>query len=103
MAALVAVSGPVAAEVVVSGVTGVDVAVGARFPDEHVFKLPARSELQLLKAPDNTPFVMRGPFQGTLLNYIDNCTGARAALHQYCHAEDVTSPLGGTRGGPAGR
>jgi hypothetical protein len=96
--ALLALPGTAAAELVVSAVKGTDVAVGARFPDEHVFRLPARSELQLLKSPDNAPFVMRGPFQGTLSNYIENCTGALASVHRYCRPEEVTSPLGGTRG-----
>jgi hypothetical protein len=97
--ALMALSGSAAAELVVSAAKGVGMDVGARFPDGHVFRLPARSELHLLKSPDNAPFIMRGPFQGTLSNYIDNCTGPQASFHRYCRPEEETSPLGGTRGG----
>ena len=91
---------PAAAEVLVAGARGPDaIAVGTRFPDDHVFKLPANSEIRVLRSPDNTPFIMRGPFEGTLSNYVASCSGYLAAVRSYCResAGDAL-PLGGTRG-----
>lgn len=89
------------AELFVSGVTGVQgVTVGETFSDNHVFKLPAKSELKLVKSPDNLPFVMHGPFEGTLSKFIASCSGVLAVTRRYCRNETAGDemPLGGTRG-----
>jgi hypothetical protein len=78
-------SEPQHAGLLVSGVTGVqDIAVGDRLSDDHVFKLPGKSELRLVKLPDNVPFVMRGTFEGTLSNFIASCSGVLAATRRFC-------------------
>ena len=91
------------AELLVSGVTGVQgVMVGETFSDEHVFKLPAKSELKLIKSPDNLPFVMHGPFEGTLSRFIASCSGVLAVTRSHCRNDTAGNelPLGGTRGIP---
>jgi hypothetical protein len=98
--AFVMAATPAAAELLVSGATGLDnVRTGAKFSDDTVFKLPANAELKLLRSSDNTPFVMRGPFEGTLSNYIASCNGYLAALHSYCKSSAGDGPpVGATRG-----
>lgn len=88
------------AELLVKDVTGVEgITPGARFPDDHVFRLPLRSEIKLIRLPDNTSFVMRGRYQGTLSKFIKDCTGFFGLLTSYCKENpsgDLASP-GGTR------
>jgi hypothetical protein len=98
--AIVALTAPVAAELLVSGAAGIDsMKIGAKFSDDTVFKLPANSELRLLRSPDNTPFIMRGPYEGTLSNYIANCSGYLAAFRSYCRdSGGDRPPIGATRG-----
>jgi hypothetical protein len=94
------------AELLVQRVTGVQgVTVGATFPDDHVFKLPAKSELLLVKSPDNLPFVMHGPFEGPLSKFIESCSGVLAITRSYCRNDSAGDemPLGGTRGVPNNR
>jgi hypothetical protein len=98
-AALLAASlSSAAAELLVTSARGVGVAVGDRLPDNHVFRLPAHSKLQLLKTQDNSPYVMRGPFEGTLSNFIGKCSGMLASTRSYCKESGDDLPLGGTRG-----
>jgi hypothetical protein len=99
MSALAVLSNPVAAELLVSGASGIDgFAVGAKFSDDYVFKLPAKSELRLLRSPDNTPFVMHGPFEGTLSHFIENCNGFLAPIRSYCrNTAGDQPPIGATR------
>jgi len=78
-----------------SGATGA--AVGDRLSDDYVFKLPSNSELRLLKRPDNSPFVMRGPFEGTLSSFVASCGGVSAWTHDYCKGRGEDLLLGGTR------
>jgi hypothetical protein len=93
-------SQPAVAELLVSGARGVDgVAVGTRFPDDHVFRLSVNSELSLQKLPDGAVYVMRGPYDGTLSSFIKNCSGPFAPVRIYCRVGDVDPwPLAGTRG-----
>ena len=87
------------AELLVSGARGIEgVAVGAVFPDDYVFKLPANSELRLRNAQSNASYVMRGPFEGTLLHFVESCNGVLASLHRYCRESDAGAPFGGVRG-----
>ena len=98
--ALVVLTAPATAELIVASASGVDsMKIGAKYSDDTVFKLPANSELGLLRSPDNTPFIMRGPYEGTLSNYIANCSGYFAAFRSYCHdAGGDRPPMGATRG-----
>lgn len=101
-----ALSQPAQAELLVSGVIGVQgVTVGETFTDDHVFKLPVKSELRLIKSPDNLPFVMHGPFEGTLSKFIASCNGVLAVTRAYCRNDAAGDelPLGGSRGAPLGR
>jgi len=97
---LTVLSNSAVAELLVSGTAGVGgLAVGAKFSDDYVFRLPANSELRLLRAPDNTPFVMRGPYEGTLSNYIASCNGFLAPIRSYCRdSAGDRPPVGATRG-----
>jgi hypothetical protein len=103
---VVALSQSAQAELLVSGVTRVQgVTVGETFTDDHVFKLPAKSELRLVKSPDNLPFVMHGPFEGTLSKFIASCSGVLAVTRAHCRNDAVGDelPVGGTRGAPRDR
>jgi hypothetical protein len=105
IALVAALSQSAQAELLVQSVTGVQgVTVGATFADDHIFKLPARSELRLVKSPDNLPFVMHGPFEGTLSKFITNCSGVLAVTRSYCRNEAAGDdlPVGGSRGVPNG-
>jgi hypothetical protein len=89
------------AELLVSGVTGVQgVAIGDRYSDDHVFKLSTKSELRLIKSPDNSLFIMHGPYEGTLSKFIESCRGLLAATRSYCRNDAAGDelPVGGTRG-----
>jgi hypothetical protein len=100
---LAAFSGPAAAELLVASAKGLDgVAVGTRFPDDHVFKLPPGSEVSLQKLPDGAVYVMRGPYGGTLSSFVKNCTGTLAVTRAYCRtgSDEYQWPLAGTRGAP---
>jgi len=98
--ALLALTMPAAAELLVSSAAGIDtMKIGAKFSDDTVFKLPANSELRLLRSPDNTPFIMHGPYEGTLSNYIASCSGYLAAFRSYCRETGGDRPpTGATRG-----
>jgi hypothetical protein len=100
VSALVALTAPAAAELIVAGAAGItSMKIGAKYSDDTVFTLPANSELRLLKLPDNAPFTMRGPFEGTLSNYIASCSGYLASFRSYCHdSGGDRPPTGATRG-----
>jgi hypothetical protein len=106
MTLLVMFSSFAEAELQVSGAIGVPgVTFGARFSDDHVFRLPAKSELRILRSPDNSPFVMHGPYEGTLSKFIRNCAGLLAPIRRYCRNDAAGDelPTAGTRGGPHDR
>jgi len=70
------------AELRVLGAEGVDVKVGAEFPDDHVFDVPDNAKLWLGQLRDRTSFLMGGPYKGTLMNYWAECHGeARSSKH----------------------
>ena len=98
---LASLSQPAYSELLVSGATGVQgVVVGNRFSDDHVFKLSAKSELRLIKSPDNSLFIMHGPYEGTLSKFIESCRGLLAATRRHCRNDTAGDemPVGGTRG-----
>jgi hypothetical protein len=96
---LLTLSASASAELLVSRVVRVNgVAVGAKLSDDFVFSLPDNSEIDLLKSPDNSPFVMRGPYKGTLNTFIKNCSGLLASVHKYCrNAGGDQLPVGGAK------
>jgi hypothetical protein len=88
------------AELLVLDATGVDITPGTKLPDDHIFRLPRRSEVKLIRLPDNASFVMRGRYEGTLSKFIEDCRGFRGSLTGYCK-ENPTGEInstGGTRG-----
>jgi hypothetical protein len=94
------------AELLVQSVKEVQgVTVSATFPDDHVFKLTAKSELRLLKSPDDLPFIMHGPFEGTLQQFIENCSGLIGVTRSYCRSQSSGDdmPIGGSRSVPQNR
>jgi hypothetical protein len=68
-------SGPAAAELRVIVAEGVDVAVGAEFPDDHVFDVPVNGTLVLDQLTEKASYRMGGPYKGTLANYMAECRG----------------------------
>jgi hypothetical protein len=100
MSMLVMFSSSAGAELLVSDSVGVGaVTVGAKYSDDHIFKLPPKSELSILRSSDNSLFVMRGPYEGTLSKFIESCSGLLAPIRSYCRNDaGAESPLGGTRG-----
>jgi hypothetical protein len=106
MSLLVMFSSSSEAELLASGAIGVPaVTFGAKFSDDHVFKLPANSELRILRSPENSLFVMHGPYEGTLSKFIRNCSGLLAPIRRYCRNDAAGDqlPLAGTRGAPRDR
>jgi hypothetical protein len=87
------------AELLVSGVRGIDgEVIGATFPDDHVFNLPANFELSLRNVQTNASYIMREPNEGTLSHFIESCNGILASMHRYCRQGDTGAPVGGLRG-----
>jgi hypothetical protein len=99
---ILALSSLAKAELLVSEVFGTETIVaGTKFPDDHVFDLPARSEIRVIRLRDNAPFVMRGHYKGTLSKFIKDCTPILGliTMTSYCKENpsgDVVSP-GATR------
>jgi hypothetical protein len=103
---LVMFSASAEAELQVSDAVGVPaVTIGAKFSDDHVFRLPADSELRILRAPENSLFIMHGPYEGTLSQFIRNCSGLLAPTRRYCRNDAAGDqlPTAGTRGAPRNR
>jgi hypothetical protein len=70
------------AELRVIAAEGVDVAVGAEFPDGHVFDLPDNGKLWVGQLTYKALYSMAGPYKGTLANYIAECRGeSRSSKH----------------------
>jgi hypothetical protein len=106
MTLLLMFAGSAEAELLVSDVVGVPaVTIGAKFSDDHVFRLPANSELKILRAPEDSLFVMHGPYEGTLSQFIRNCSGLLAPTRRYCRNDAAGDqlPTAGTRGAPRDR
>jgi hypothetical protein len=72
---LAGLSEPASAELRVLGAWGIDVGVGAEFPDDHVFDVPDNGRLWLGQLFDKTSYLMLGPYKGTLENYRAECRG----------------------------
>jgi hypothetical protein len=72
---LAGLSEPASAELLVILADGVDVAVGAEFPDDHEFDLPDNGKLAVLQLTTRISYGMGGPYKGTLANYLAECRG----------------------------
>src|ERR1700722_7857018 len=68
---LAGLSGPASAELRVIAAEGVDVAVGAEFPDDHVFDVPDNGKLVIHHLTYKATIWMAGPYKGTLETYLD--------------------------------
>jgi hypothetical protein len=73
---LVLLSKSASAELRVLAADGVDVEVGAEFPDDHVFDVSDNAKLWLGQLRDKTSSSIVGPYKGTLENYWAECHGA---------------------------
>ena len=73
---LASLSEPASAELRVFLAEGVDVEVGAEFPDDHVFDVPDNGTLVLDQLTEKASYRMGGPYKGTLANYMAECRGA---------------------------
>jgi hypothetical protein len=61
---------------------GVDAAVGAEYPDDHVFDVPDNGKLIVRQLTDKTTWWIGGPYKGTWANYIAECQGeAKSSKH----------------------
>ena len=70
------------AELLVIVADGVDVGVGAEFPNDHVFDVPDNGRLWLGQLFDKTSYLMLGPYKGTLENFRAECRGeAKSSKH----------------------
>jgi hypothetical protein len=54
---------------------GVDAAVDAELPDDHVFDVPDNGNLVVLQLATRISYRMGGPYKGTLENYFAACRG----------------------------
>ena len=89
------------AELEITSVRGTTAAkVGTKLDDAAILDVPESGELRLLRHPGATTFVVTGPFQGTLQQYVDRCRGVRAWFWSNCGPAGKGDPLpsGGTRG-----
>jgi tetratricopeptide (TPR) repeat protein len=66
---------PVADTLMVSSASRVPaIRVGMEFPEEKIFNLPTGAELALRRSSDKSSFDMRGPFKGTIAQYLLACS-----------------------------
>jgi hypothetical protein len=61
------------AELLVIVAEGVDVAVGAELPDDHVFDVPDNGKLVINHLTYKATIWVAGPYKGTVENYIAEC------------------------------
>ncbi len=93
---------PANADLVTQSVANVpDMTEGQTLPDDYEFELPEGAEILLLQTPSGDSFMIRGPFQGTLKAYNEDCNSWLAFAYSYCASESGDRlPVGGTRGAP---
>lgn len=77
---LASLSKPASAETRVIVAEGVDVAVGAEFPDDHVFDVPDNGKLIVLWLTYNASYWIGGPYKGMLEDYIARCVGKPVSI-----------------------
>jgi hypothetical protein len=70
---LARLSEPASAELLVILADGVDVTVGAEYPDDHVFDVPDNGDLVVVQLTTKVSYRMGGPYTGTLENYFAAC------------------------------
>jgi hypothetical protein len=100
LALLVSTTAAAHADLTVANASGVNVTVGNKLPDDYIFDLPANAELRVLRSSDEKSFVIRGPYKGTLTDFIASCTGLLSRFRSYCRTDTDGDrlPVGGTRG-----
>lgn len=96
-----ALAGGARAELVVSKVSKAPaLTANMKLPDNHTFDLPDTAEVTLVRTPAGQQFTLRGPYKGTLEDFVKACNGWLAFTHAYCKAREGGDklPVGGTRG-----
>jgi hypothetical protein len=84
---LATLPGSASAELQVIVAEGVDVAVGAELPDDHVFDVPDNGKLVIYNLTYKATIRMAGPYKGTLDNYLDECHG-ESRRRKHCGGTD---------------
>jgi hypothetical protein len=84
---LAGLSEPASAELQEIVADGVDVTVGAEFPDDHVFDVPDNGKLVVVQLTTKIAYGMGGPYTGTLAHYFAECRGASRSS-KLCGAAD---------------
>ena len=92
---LAMLSEPASAELRVVAAEGVDIEVGAEFPDDHVFDLLDNGKLGIGLLVDHTVWGMFGPYKGTFADYLAECraekklsSSAEKKLSKHCGGAD---------------
>jgi hypothetical protein len=75
------------AELLVIVGDGVDVKVGAQFPDDHVFEVPDNGKLVVEQLATKVTYVMGGPYKGTWAKYFADCD-SESRSSKLCGAAD---------------
>jgi hypothetical protein len=90
---------PALAEIEVTESTAPAIKTGTTLPDDAQFNVPDGATVSLMKKPGNTPFVIKGPYQGTLAGYLQkNRSWWRRMLGKDGEGTKQGAPTGGTRG-----
>lgn len=90
---------PAAAGIEITRSTAPGLKVGARLADDAILKVPAGTEISVLKTPENTTHTIRGEHDGTLAAYLASCPAWRALIG-LCKSGDEAIDEGGTRAVP---
>ncbi len=87
------------ADLVITGASDPKYKVGEKLPDTTKLEIPADITVSILKIPEQETYVVRGPFTGTLEDYIKKKTCPWIErLFGNCGREDRSEPpTGGVR------
>ncbi len=87
------------ADLVITGASDPKYKVGEKLPDTTKLEIPADITVSILKIPEQETYVVRGPYTGTLADYIKKKTCPWVErLFGLCGREDRSeAPTGGVR------
>ena len=92
--ALYGMAGPAWAVLTVESSTAPEIAQDAEFQNDQSFDVPEGAEINLFRSDDGTTHTIKGPYRGTLADYIRRQCGLPTVD---CRPTDHS---GGVRGGP---